>query len=401
VTAGDVIVVALQAPSGGSVGVHDKYYSGYSGVSTGGGTSEAVGVFYVTALGSGSYTDTITATDTVSGLIALEAFDVSGMPSGWTPVISSASCTSSCPTVLTTSSLYFAQRAFLIASAFASPGSSTSTQGSGFDPLHFGTYNALRAAEVGKSTPSSGVSDPSSFPMNDGASPTSWVEVGAAIEEPAFASTQGSLTVPAAPSNTNGFACSFPCTTFQNEAIWNGLVDPSTNYIVQPILVYGCYGRDFYGGNCVDGGNLWTITSWADGFPGGPYFSRPLTVSVGDGISESVSYFSSSNPSICSGSGPFYAIHTIDNTPTTRDTQLNFCTTDGFPNNVGGELEVNNVGSCNQLPNVSSMTISGLYSTTLNGGTITYLPTGDPNFCYLTSSWSSNHDSVTMQWIHS
>lgn len=167
VTAGHVVAVAMQGPSGGSVGVKDNYYSSYSGQSTGGGTSEAVGVFYVKALGSGSYSDTITATDTVSGTIALEAWDVSGVPSGWTASSAvTGSCTSSCSSTLSTSSLEFQQSAFLIASAFASPGSSSSTPGPGFS-LIFGTYNALRAGEVGTSTSSSGVSNPTNFQLND------------------------------------------------------------------------------------------------------------------------------------------------------------------------------------------------------------------------------------------
>jgi hypothetical protein len=134
------------------------------------------------AVSGGSLTVTLNCNS--SGPIGIELEDVSGIVS---PTVSTGVgvCTTSCTSNMATSRVAFSPGSgdnyFAIGVAYAKPGSSTSTPGTGFafdgnqktdspcDPL----CNPLQVAEY-----STAVSSPTTFIMTDGATPTQWVEGG-------------------------------------------------------------------------------------------------------------------------------------------------------------------------------------------------------------------------------
>lgn len=398
IVAGDVVVVAAQIPTGTLTVTDSRNTWATTAYSSG---TDTVGVSYTTTQSTGG-SDTIKVTGTVSGTISLEVYDVSGLTyTGYSALTVTSSCTSSCSSSIATGSRSFVQPSFLIASVFASPGSSTSTAGSGFT-LNMAHYNNLQASEVGVSTLTSGPADPSTFPLTDGTTPTSWNELGVAIQEPTYSSMSASWTVPPAPSNTNGMSSSL-----KSVMLWDGFVDSSAGsyggYVLQPLIAYGCVRVNAFG-QCVvpTSGTLgWNMFAWVNGFSSSSgLWTGPQAISAGDSITGTVTYLSSYSG--CGG--PAYEVYIKDNSigGSSSNPEIYYqCTSDHFGTAEGQVLEATtNISSCNQMPHTTSETASSISISAVNSAHISYVGgyTGSPN-CGVSPGYSwSGGSSATIYW---
>ena len=406
VTKYDLLIIATQSPSGSSPAVYltDSSSNSWTTLVTyTGGTAETVDLFSANASATGS--DTFTVHDSVSGTMALEGYEASGSAAYSTYVSSSNSCTSSCSTSIHTATSGFLQSAFLVTSVYAAPGSGGAA-GSSFN-LNQATSNSFRAAEEGVSTYSSGPTDPTTFPITDGATPTSWVEVGVSFAEPSYTSVDESFTVPTAPTNTAGFACAFPTCTgasaLKYVSYWYGIEDPNTGsyggIILQPLVTYGCAGTNGVDG-CGCAGASWYMSDWAQGL--GPLSCSSESfdaVSSGDSITATVTFYGSN--SNCPSSDPGYTVYIKDNTATL--TLINYvCTGDGMPLGSGAVLEqTTNITTCNQMPGQTSGTFSSITLTPANGGQTPVTSYGNQQgTCGNTNSnpWNAGRTSATIDW---
>jgi hypothetical protein len=388
VTAGDVIVVAAQVPSG-SISVSDSGNT-WTTVDTDDDTSgDIVGVFYATASSTGS--DTIEIHGSVSGTMAGEVYQVSGLSAGWSTSYSATQCTSLCMSSISTGALSFTQPSFLIGSVFASPGSSSSSHGSNFR-LTIAHSNSLDAAEIGVSEPYGMTpGDPNTFALTDGSTPSNWVDLGVAFQEPAFKSLEGTWTVPPAPTGTSGWA-----EGLQFVDIFPGFENTTLNDIVQPVILYGCLVFAGVPPSCIDGGAKWTMYAYELGFTGSPMFGGPTTVSAGNSITGSLTW--DATHSSCASSGPAFEIY-IEDTTTSNSQTYYQCTTLGLRQVIGAALEAStNISSCNYMPDETSLTFSSL--TISMFGTFSASGEGIHKGCGTGASWGATIDSgsPTIDW---
>lgn len=345
VTSGDEIIVAFENAGSGSLS--DSLGFTYGGIGySATGITEQVHVNYARATSSGP--DTFTVSASSSGTIAIEAFDITNLPAGFTTSYKTGHCGSSCGTGLSTASLTTPYSSFGIASLFASPGSGSypncgGTAGSGFY-LACGTFNPWTGSESRTFT----AYGSTNFPATDNTTPSQWIELGMVFSNPSFTSITTSWLVPAAPTGT------FNNNAVQDVSLWSGLEDPGTPLVVQPILAYGCAGVNLYN-QCILGGQYWWITAWVQTSNSNHQNGAVYQVSQGDSLTGSVTY--STSNSGCSG-GPGYTVQIVDNTSPSKTSSSTYCTSETMGIAEAMVLEGYNLNSCNQLPNASSESFS-------------------------------------------
>ncbi len=178
----------------------------------------------------------------------------------------------------------------------------------------------------------------------------------------------------------------------QGVGLWDGL--QSASNVVQPLLVYGCIISS-------DCSNSWRLTSYAL-IGGTVYYVTPVSPSQGDTIKGAITYDSSL--SMCSSSGPGYTIDAKDTTAST-DVNLKVCTTDQYHTAVTGSIEVHDLSTCTQMPNVSSDSFSSLSWTLAPSNTGVTEHTGsDVSFCSASASWDNSNPNniiLDLSWTHS
>ena len=174
-TAGYLLIVSGSCPSSlPTKPFSDTLGDSYTMVVNPSISGEQVGMAYSVLTSSGSNSITISCNGT--GTIGIEWEEVSGLGTSFDVLTSTGTCTSGCTKSMSTASsvtIPLGADYFAVGVEYASPGSSTSTPGSGFtfnDPL----YNQFQAAEYSASAGSS-----TNFPMTDGATPTQWIDGGA------------------------------------------------------------------------------------------------------------------------------------------------------------------------------------------------------------------------------
>ncbi len=167
----------------------------------------------------------------------------------------------------------------------------------------------------------------------------------------------------------------------------------STNFIVQPVLGFGCL--DF---GCSKGGYYWYIVAEVYVLSGNPNYSTFYRVTPGDQISGTVSTVS--NPSNCGSSTPSeYLVQITDLTIGQTETntycyqQYGASATSAF----GAALEPVALGSCNQFPASASEAFTSVSTNPSTGGWVTNNGGLFSPYCNYNIPTPSS-SQITLQW---